>query len=726
MQIAPFSKRRLLTWLLLAMMCCFGALGVGAQSASQPLTSGEAVTGAVNAQSVASVYTFTAKAADRINVIAQSEQPLALILTDTNGAVLGQSTGEAGASLLNITLSDAGTYFVTVFAAPGSSFASSDFTITFFVGDVPPALLGANVATEEAPAATEAPATAEAAATTEPVAATAEPDATGFVIPATILVSGGISVRLTWNAAVDLNLNVRDPLGNQLFWNNTTTAVGGRFGFDANGLCNVISDNPAETAEWESGFLPSGSYEILVFYRESCVTPASPVSFTLDVSVNGQALDPITATLTPPLANQNSVYVTSFKIASDATARLGAGGVYPDTSLNILPVAASQILNEAQSITRDTPVKGALFDGQFYQAYSFDGKANELISASVVRTAGSLDTLLQIVDASGNLLDVNDDADQTTTNSTLSNVRLLRDGKYTLIVTRYGKDIGGSEGEYDLTLTGPTGELPPEVSALNLPDGAIRISLTWNNAADLQLLVRDPAGDSVFDDKPQINSGGILAANGNVNCVRSANPTPVSYIYWPAGLLYPGTYEIDVWYQNQCNDTTPVSFNLTTLVNGQPVIADRKAPAVGQHYVVSFTVGTDGSATRGEGGFISEQTPSFDFATLPTSAVNLNQPVTGQITAENFVQVYAFAGTAGQQISVAMSASSGNLDTKLFLISPTGAVVAQNDDSQPGTVKNSLINKVTLQESGQYLILATRYAMQYGGTVGSYTLVVTP
>src|SRR5690606_28072033 len=136
----------------------FGALGVWAQTASQPLVTGEANTGTLDAQTAAQVYTFTAAAGDRVNVVAQSTAPLALLLTDSTGAVLGQVLGEQGASLLNITASDAGTHFVTVFAAPGSAVAAGDFNITLVIGDVPPELLGTDIVaqtTAEAPVATE-------------------------------------------------------------------------------------------------------------------------------------------------------------------------------------------------------------------------------------------------------------------------------------------------------------------------------------------------------------------------------------------------------------------------------------------------------------------------------------------------------------------------------------------------------------------------------------------
>ena len=139
-------------------------------------------------------------------------------------------------------------------------------------------------------------------ATVDPAVTPDTVNATSFVAPIDVLMQSGISVTLTWDADVDMNLNVRDPLGNQLYWDSRTSPIGGTFGFDANGLCEVISDSPVETANWAAGFLPTGSYEVLVYYRQSCVTPAQPVAFTLQVAVNGQNLPPVTGTLTPPAA----------------------------------------------------------------------------------------------------------------------------------------------------------------------------------------------------------------------------------------------------------------------------------------------------------------------------------------------------------------------------------------------------------------------------------------
>src|SRR5690606_18376752 len=117
-------------------------------------------------------------------------------------------------------------------------------------------------------------------------------------------------------------------------------------------------------------------------------------------------------------------------------------------------------------------------------------------------TTCSLDTLLPLLDSAGNVIGSNDDQAEGQTDSTTSNFRLFADETYTIVATRYGKDVGGTEGNYTLLLTGPSGDLPEEVLNLGLPRGVVEIALSWNTNADLQLLVRDPRGDSVFDDTP--------------------------------------------------------------------------------------------------------------------------------------------------------------------------------------------------------------------------------
>jgi hypothetical protein len=205
----------------------------------------------------------------------------------------------------------------------------------------------------------------------------------------------------------------------------------------------------------------------------------------------------------------------------------------------------------------------------------------------------------------------------------------------------------------------------------------------------------------------------------------------VSYIYWPQGTLTPGVYEVEVWYQSTCNDNSPVTFELAIFVNGVQVFNDTASPEFLDKYVTNFTIGVDGTVTTDAGGFIgtSQRIDSGSLAwrdqidqAIPVVS---GQPVTGSITPDNKFDLYTFEGQAGDVVSVSMIATGGRLDTALFLMDPNGFQVAENDDAVVGESTDSLISEFTLPQDGQYIIIATHFGMQYGGTTGAYSLTFT-
>jgi len=91
----------------------------------------------------------------------------------------------------------------------------------------------------------------------------------------------------------------------------------------------------------------------------------------------------------------------------------------------------------------------------------------------------------------------------------------------------------------------------------------------------------------------------------------------------------------------------------------------------------------------------------------------------------NFADLYTFNGTMGQQITIRMNQSTGNLDPYLYLIAPDGYIVDQADFGGGGT--NAVIPEVsnqgvfTLPQTGKYIIEATSRAP---GQTGNYQLTL--
>ncbi len=695
----------------LALIIVIMGMSIGvAVGQGNTLTPGVPATGSLDATNVARIFTFTGTDGEVIslNVVSGNGQPLGIVLTTAQGVSVGQAVDRnnlGSVALADLTLTETTTYFVTIFAAGGATAEADTFVLTLTSSASAPTAESTIETTEEP--------VSESTAET-PIEATPE--------PSEVLLNSGLQVRLSWAGTSDLNLQVRDPRGETLFWDSRTTTNGGTFGFDANGFCepNAITPNPTETASWAPGFLPTGSYEVLVYYRQACDT-VTPVTFTLDILVNGVSVEQFDGTITPPLPNQESVYIARFELRGDGSAEVNRGAIY--AGINALPAPVEEVLANPQPIQRNVPVQAEISNETDYITYSFAGTSGELVTIDMRAISPALDTLLLLLDSNGNLVTANDDIEFGITDSSIANWRLLTDGVYYIVASRYGKQIGGTEGTFELVLSGPTADLPPAVLALNLPDGDIEISVVWNTDADLQLLVRDPVGDSVFDDSPFINSGGILGADGNVGCRASDSDQPVSYVYWPRGFLRPGSYEVEVWFQNDCLDTRPVEFTLTGVVGDTVVFVERQRPLPGQRYVKSFVVNPDGTAVANPGGFVGGS-ETLDYLSERDNAVPIvaGQPVFGSLSALNTFDLYSFEGQIGDVVTISMERSGSALDTKLFLISPSGIEIAENDDAVPGETTNSLISDVTLTEDGTYLIIATRFATVYGGTVGGYSL----
>ena len=701
------SRRLACLWLILSLsLVILAAAPAAAQSGGRNLAAGSVLSGSLGADTGAATYVFDAPAdtTASLSLANVNGGELALQVSDINGNTLGQARagGEAGASAqLEAAIGSGGRYLAFVYFAPGSPALDTTFD------------LGLEVTAAESAAST----------------------AVAEVIPDQLLLGAGIEVRLAWTGAADLNLEVRDPSGQSLFWNSRTTTNGGGFGFDANGLCAVISESPEETATWQPGFLPTGSYEIIVYYEQACDPLTASVPFSVAVTVDGALSGTINETLAPGVLGQQNIYVARFEVGGDGSATVVPGSVYPPSSVALLPSSYDRATHIATPIARDVAVVGEITNAQPFVAYTFDGVANELISVNMQAIGPNLDTLLQIVDPNGSIVDVNDDAVfGETTDSLVADARLLSSGAYTIIASRYAKEAGGTEGQFQLTLSGPTGQAAPQASTLNLPQGDIEVSLFWSTSADLQLLVRDPAGESVFDDNPAVTSGGILQEVGNVDCAPAAGAAPVSYVYWPEGFLRPGTYEVEVWYQNPCSDfPPPVNFTLQIEVNDVVIARIRQLPQPDQRLVTNFTVQPSGFAIAGGAGFIDAGSGTLDYqaAALDAPLIASGAAVTGTISPDDPYSVYQFEGIAGEVVTIGMSAVTFALDTNLYLIGPSGRELAANDDGDPvalgltGRKTDSLISGFVLPENGPYTIIATRYGNQYGGTIGVYQLTLT-
>ncbi|MFP4323944.1 MAG: PPC domain-containing protein, partial [Anaerolineales bacterium] len=637
---------------------------VGAQdTAASTLEPGVAVEATLDNENFAQNFVFSGASEDAITLDAFTESDdLALVmwLTGPDGAILARDTDPEtpeDALIGDFALPEDGQYIVTVARANGAAGETSgDFTLTLSGSLTPIA--------------------AEATATPQPPTTSAPATGADFDVPTVTLQQGGINIALSWDAATNMNLEVRDPLGGAIFNTNPVGPNGGSLSEDINADCETATaDNPTERISWDAGQQLGGSYEIIVYYVDGCAVNL-PQQFTISASVNSEEARTINGTLNP-----GQSYMAAVNIEPDGSWNLFNGGVNAGLDINLVAtqIAEAQPLPGVQAqgvLTRDNPA----------EAYTFEGVAGDSIILDMETTAGSLDTYLILLGPNGQEIARNDDRDDTSTNSLIQQT-LAQNGIYTVVATRYAQTIGGTEGAYVLDLglsvpeaatgsatTPPTNAdttttetattdtntaeaeptVPPDpitgagtttttVRPEGLPEGSVEIILTWNSTADVQLLVRDPQGIAIYDDNPSAPSGGILEEVGNARCAGNSNP--VSYIYWPTSLLPRGIYEIDIWYQDNCQDPNPVTFNLIVNVQGETVIETTQPATLDSHYGVTFEIDPDGNATASEGGFFDmDSAASIDYFDLLNTAepIEYGDTITAEITSAERFLLYGF------------------------------------------------------------------------------------
>jgi hypothetical protein len=102
--------------------------------------------------------------------------------------------------------------------------------------------------------------------------------------------------------------------------------------------------------------------------------------------------------------------------------------------------------------------------------------------------------------------------------------------------------------------------------------------------------------------------------------------------------------------------------------------------------------------------------------------LNYGDSVQGTITNELFEQIYTFEGRANDEVTISMSATSGDLDPLLVLLNPDGEKLTENDDAGGST--NSRIERFRLRGDGVHTIIATRFEREDGDTTGDYELML--
>ncbi len=128
----------------------------------------------------------------------------------------------------------------------------------------------------------------------------------------------------------------------------------------------------------------------------------------------------------------------------------------------VVALVSTALFARAQSpasIKYGDTVTGSVASGSLSQAYTFDGKADDVITVTMKRTDGDLKPVIKLSYLDDNkqqhaLIESVRSADDTT--ATISKYTLKGDHSYTLTATRQDGADGGTQGKFSLAIAGET------------------------------------------------------------------------------------------------------------------------------------------------------------------------------------------------------------------------------------------------------------------------------
>lgn len=348
------------------------------------------------------------------------------------------------------------------------------------------------------------------------------------------------------------------------------------------------------------------------------------------------------------------------------------------------------VLSERGSTLRyGDSVIGTISDVSPEVYYTFQAQQGDILTISMLRSSGTLDPYLQVVDGERFVIAQNDDqTGADTRNARIDSLIIASSGTYIIVATRYDN----SAGSFVLTLeeAADSGSGSTRLAPLSLAYGESAVGSLDNQQFARYYSFTAQASDLV-----------------TINLERGGSGDLDAYVTLA-----------DIDFQSLIEDDDSGE--------GQNArIADYRIPADGRYHIIASRFEGATGATSGEYRLSLDKLDN-PFSELPPDIVTLSYgtSVTGEISADNPDDLYVFYGRAGEVVSISMTRIDGNLDAYLELLNNAQEVVAGNDDG--GNNQNALIANYSLPSTGMYTIRARRFSGSEGNpnTVGAYVLVL--
>ncbi len=357
---------------------------------------------------------------------------------------------------------------------------------------------------------------------------------------------------------------------------------------------------------------------------------------------------------------------------------------------------------EGRPIANGETLPGRINNDMPGNRFNFMAREGEVITIEMRVINGTLDPLLVLLDINGNEIAQNDDDPELGgRDSAIRDFVIPVDGRYTIIATRFQRDVGRTVGQFEISFSssggdGNNGNIPPPTGSTLQYGDRVEAEITGDES-EVRWTFEAEAGD-VVDIQMNVIDGNLdpllsLLASGEteliVNDDDTQSPTPTRNSFIRGFVIEEGgTYTIlATRFQQNLGSTTGL-FEL---------ILER---------------GTEGSV------------PDNALLNVRTTTIEYGDVITGTINSDMPQVVFTFEGTQGDVVSIRLVGTSGTLDPFLILLDAVGEELISNDDDPIVGGRDSFIPEFELPETGTYTIIATRFQQNLGATTGNFELTL--
>lgn len=349
--------------------------------------------------------------------------------------------------------------------------------------------------------------------------------------------------------------------------------------------------------------------------------------------------------------------------------------------------------DEGSSLQYGIPITNTITNMQPRLFFTFEAQAGDIINVSMIRSSGSLDPYIQLLDANRFLVAENDDANGNTHNAQIQTLVIDNPGTYILVATRYGQASGDSAGSFVLTIE--------EASNSGLGNSRFApAGLVFNQTITAELSQNRYERFYVFD--------------GQRDQIISISMDRTQF----AGQLDPYLVLTNAGFQPLIEDDDAGSGSNAYLEN-------YRLPADGLYYIIATRFERENGTSFGEYNLtLTDEGSAFADVAPEIPRLLYGTTIQGTIDFNATEAFYVFWGTEGERVIITMDRTTGDLDAVLELLDSAQVRMLRDDDT--GFENNARID-TTLTYTGLHYIRATRYEGNTGNlnTSGDYRLALT-